>query len=119
VNYGFDAFQVISKAPLIKEAKKDLLNTLKDDVDKIVMSKYVPAMMLVNGKLDILIFRGYMAPYLLPESGAASLSVTKMIREELKLEIETAIYRTKKENRQVTTEGVEFKIDGEKKEGKH
>ena len=79
------------------------------------MSRYVPAMMLVNKNLDILLFRGYMAPYILPESGAASLNVSKMVREELKLEIETAIYRAKKENKQITIEAVEFKTNGDTK----
>ena len=61
-------------------------------------------MMLVNKNLDILIFRGYMAPYLLPETGTASLNINKMLREELKLEIQTAIYRAKKEDKPVTIE---------------
>ena len=115
ITFGFDAFQIPPKTPLLKETKKDLINTLKEDVDKIVMSKYVPAMMLINKNLDILLFRGYMAPYILPESGAASLNVSKMIREELKIEIETAIYRAKKENKQITTEGVQFKTNGDTK----
>ena len=79
------------------------------------MSRYVPAMMLVNKNLDILIFRGYMAPYLLPESGTASLNISKMVRDELKLEIESGIYRAKKENKQVIIESVEFKTDRENK----
>jgi two-component system, chemotaxis family, CheB/CheR fusion protein len=114
-NYGFNASQVIARVPAVKDIKKDLMNALKEDVDRIIMSKYVPAMMLVNSKLDILIFRGYLAPFVLPEAGVASLSVNRMVREELKLEIETAIYRVKKENKQVTVEGVEVKIEGETK----
>ena len=116
VNLGFDAFQITAKAPLMKDtSKKDPIATLKEDVDKIVMSRYVPAMILVNKNLDILLFRGYMAPYILPESGAASLNISKMLREELKLEIETAIYRAKKENKQITVEAVEFKTNGDTK----
>ena len=116
VNFGFDAFQIATKTPLLKDtAKKDPISILKEDVDKIVMSRYVPAMMLVNKNLDILLFRGYMAPYILPESGAASLNISKMLREELKLEIETAIYRAKKENKQITIEAVQFKTNGDTK----
>ena len=116
VNLGFDAFQITAKAPLMKDtSKKDPIATLKEDVDKIVMSRYVPAMILVNKNLDILLFRGYMAPYILPESGAASLNISKMLREDLKLEIETAIYRAKKENKQITVEAVEFKTNGDTK----
>ncbi len=115
VNFGFDAFQISTKMPLKDTTKKDPISTLKEDVDKIVMSRYVPAMMLVNKNLDILLFRGYMAPYILPEAGAASLNISKMLREELKLEIETGIYRAKKEDKQITIETVEFKTNGDTK----
>lgn len=116
VTFGFEAFQATAKQHPIKEAeKKDPIALLRDEVDKIVMSRYVPAMMLVNKNMDILIFRGYMAPYLLPESGAASLNVNKMLREELKLEIQTGIYRSKKENRQLSIDAVEFRTNGDSK----
>lgn len=116
VTFGFEAFQATTKQHPIKEAeKKDPIALLRDEVDKIVMSRYVPAMMLVNRNMDILLFRGYMAPYLLPESGAASLNVNKMLREELKLEIQTGVYRSKKENRPVTIDSVEFRTNGDTK----
>ena len=52
--------------------------------DKIVMSKYVPPMMLVNQNLEIVDFRGNTAQYILPEAGTASLNINKMVREELR-----------------------------------
>jgi two-component system CheB/CheR fusion protein len=116
VTFGFEAFQTTSRQQSVKGVeKKDFLGILKDEVDKIVMSRYIPAMMLVNQNLDILLFRGYMAPYLLPESGQAVLNVNKMLRDELKLEIQTGIYRSKKENRSVSIENVNFKPNGEQK----
>lgn len=116
VTFGFEAFQTTTKQHPMKEIeKKDPLSVLRDEVDKIVMSRYIPAMILINKNMDILLFRGYMAPYILPESGAASLNVNKMLREELKLEIQTGIYRSRKENRSVTIDAVEFGTNGERK----
>ena len=54
---------------------------------------------MVNNNLDILVFRGDVAPYLSPESGAASFNITKIIRKELRSQIQTALYRTKKEKK--------------------
>ncbi|HMK94215.1 MAG TPA: chemotaxis protein CheB [Candidatus Limnocylindrales bacterium] len=114
VTFGFEAFQPTVRAPQMKEiTRKEPAAILKEEVDKIVMSRFIPGMMLVNKNLDILLFRGYMAPYLLPESGQASLNVTKLLREELKREIQTGVYRSRKENRPVAIEGVTFKTNGE------
>jgi two-component system, chemotaxis family, CheB/CheR fusion protein len=114
--WGFETFELSSKLSKIpKIEKKEPLAILKDEVDNIVMSRFVPAMMLVNSNLDILIFRGYMAPYILPESGVASLNINKIIREELKIEIQSGIYRAKKEGKHVTIEDVKFKTNGNTK----
>lgn len=116
VTFGFEAFQTTARTtPQRDMVLKDPTALLKEEVDKIVMTRYVPGMMLVNKNLDILLFRGYMAPYLLPESGQASLNVTKMLREELKREIQTGIYRSRKENKLVTLEGVTFRTNGDVK----
>ncbi|MGA3058732.1 MAG: PAS domain-containing protein [Candidatus Bathyarchaeia archaeon] len=64
--------------------------------------------MLVNSDLDILVFRGNVTAYLSPESGQASLNLAKLIRKELRAEIQTAIYRAKKENKPVKQEAVRF-----------
>ena len=79
--------------------KADLLTVLGEKVDRLITAEYGPATLLVNNNLDILVFRGDVAPYLSPESGAASLNVTKIIRKELRSQVQTAIYRARKENK--------------------
>lgn len=116
VTFGYEAFQNITKQhPLRETGKKETIVTLKDEVDKIIMSRYIPGMILVNRNMDILLFRGYTAPYLMPESGQASLNINKMLREELKLEVQTGIYRARKENHPVTIDNIEFRPNGETK----
>jgi len=70
--------------------------------------------LLVNNNLDIIVFRGDVAPYLSPESGAASLNVNKIIRKELRSQVQTALYRSRKESK-VFKETVRFKHKGETK----
>jgi two-component system, chemotaxis family, CheB/CheR fusion protein len=80
--------------------KKDTVTILKDEVDRLLVTEYVPAALLVKADLDVLIFRGNVAPYVLPESGLASLNLVKIIRKELRSEVTSAIYRAKKEKNQ-------------------
>ena len=47
--------------------------------------------MLVNSNLEVLQFRGRTGPYLEPPTGEASFNLLKMARENLSLELGTAI----------------------------
>jgi two-component system, chemotaxis family, CheB/CheR fusion protein len=94
--------------------KAGLLTVLGEKVDHLITTEYGPATLLVNNNLDILVFRGDVAPYLSPESGVASLNVTKIIRKELRSQVQTAVYRAKKEKR-VFKEKVRFKQKGQTK----
>jgi two-component system CheB/CheR fusion protein len=94
--------------------KADLLTVLGEKVDRLITTEYGPATLLVNNSLDIIVFRGDIAPYLSPESGAASLNVTKLIRKELRSQVQTALYRARKENK-VFKETVRFKQKGQQK----
>ena len=91
--------------------KADFLTVLGEKVDRLITTEYGPATLLVNSNLDILVFRGDVAPFLSPESGAASLNVTKIIRKELRSQVQTAIYRARKESK-VFKETVCFKQKG-------
>ena len=103
------------KTALKEPDKKDAISLLRDEVDRLLITEYVPAALLVNSNLDILVFRGNITPYLSPESGQASLNVAKMIRKELRAEVQTAIYRAKKENKPVKEEAIRFQY-GEQSE---
>ncbi|PYN05590.1 MAG: histidine kinase, partial [Candidatus Rokuibacteriota bacterium] len=51
---------------------------LLQEVDRILLSKYAPAGVLVNEAAEILQFRGHTSPYLEPAPGQASLNLLKM-----------------------------------------
>jgi two-component system, chemotaxis family, CheB/CheR fusion protein len=92
--------------------KVNLLTVLSEKVDHLITSEYGPASLLVNNNLDILVFRGEVTPFISPESGTASLNLTKIIRKELRSQVQTAVYRAKKEDK-TFKETVRFKQKGE------
>jgi two-component system CheB/CheR fusion protein len=94
--------------------KADLLSVLGEKVDHLITSEYGPATLLLNNNLDILVFRGDVAPFISPESGVASFNVTKIIRKELRSQVQTALYRAKKEKISIK-ETVVFKQKGQSK----
>jgi two-component system CheB/CheR fusion protein len=95
--YG-EAFTVLAAKNSVKSPGKDnLLTVLGEKVDHLITTEYGPATLLVNNNLDVLVFRGDVAPYISPESGVASFNVTKIIRKELRSKVQTALYRAKKE----------------------
>ncbi len=110
---GETAFTPYAANKTVKQPEKvNLLTVLGEKVDHLITTEYGPATLLVNNNLDILVFRGDVASFLSPESGAASLNVTKIIRKELRSQVQTAVYRAKKENK-VFKETVHFKQKGE------
>jgi two-component system CheB/CheR fusion protein len=116
ITFGLQISQPYLKPKEGKEVdKKDVLAVLKDEVDRLLVTEYVPAALLVNADLDVLIFRGNIASYVLPESGLASFNLAKIIRKELRSEVQTIIYRAKKENKLVKENAVRFEYAGEQK----
>jgi two-component system CheB/CheR fusion protein len=92
------------------------LATLEDEIERVLMNRYTPPGVVVNGDMDILIFRGNLAPYISPSSGEASLNLLQMVREELRLELQTASYLVKKRKESVKRTGIVFKQNGDYRE---
>jgi two-component system CheB/CheR fusion protein len=82
-------------------SKNDPLNVLRETVDELLMTEHVPASIVLNTNLDILIFRGKVDPYLSVDSGDASFNVSKIVRKELRPTLQTAIYKSKKESKTI------------------
>ena len=94
--------------------KVDLLAVLGDKVNNLITSEFGPATLLLNNNLDVLVFRGDVGPFVSPESGAASFNVNKIVRKELRSQVQTALYRARKEKRDIK-ETVVFKQKGQSK----
>jgi two-component system CheB/CheR fusion protein len=99
-----------------KKVTERPLATLEDEIERILMNRYTPPGVVVNDYMDILIFRGDLAPYISPSAGEASLNLLQMVREELRLELQTASYLVKKQKEPVKRTGITFKQNGDYKE---
>ncbi|MEO6731056.1 MAG: chemotaxis protein CheB [Ferruginibacter sp.] len=80
--------------------------------DDIILSKYIPAGVVVNRKFNIVHFRGSTGAFLEPPSGEASLNILKMAKEGLAVELRTILQKIKKDNRPVTKAGIQMMIRG-------
>lgn len=84
-------------APIRPSTPMDFQN----EADRILLGRFAPAGVLVNSNLEVLQFRGHTGPYLEPAAGEASFNLLKMARENLSLELATAIREAKKNNKSV------------------
>ncbi|HTS24533.1 MAG TPA: chemotaxis protein CheB [Bryobacteraceae bacterium] len=86
---------------------------VRREADRIVLSQYAPAGLVVNEGLQILHFRGQSSPYLSPPPGEASLSLLRMARPELAADLRTALHRAKQQEIAVRKEGIRVERDGQ------
>jgi two-component system, chemotaxis family, CheB/CheR fusion protein len=105
-----------SNAAKNQPEQANLVSTPKPDVqseaDRLMLARYAPAGVLVNGQLEIVQFRGVTGHFLELPSGKASFQLLRMAREGLMLPLRSLIERAKTENRAVRTEGVRFVHEG-------
>ena len=101
VNFGFEATVLYAGKEVLKEtSKKDAFSLLREEVDRLLVTEYVPATLLINSNLDILVFRGNVTPFLSAESGQTSLNVAKIIRKEFRVRSPNSRLQSKKRKQQ-------------------
>src|SRR5262249_25618517 len=82
------------------------------EFDRRLLSQYAPATVFINEDLEIIHSRGQVNRYLKLAPGRASLSILKMAREGLLMDLRNAISRAKKENVPVRKQNVQIKNGG-------
>ncbi len=82
------------------------LAEVQRQADRILLTQYGPAGVVINSHLDVLQFRGQTGSFLEHPHGDASLNVLKMAREGLMLDLRTAINKAFKQNARVRQSGV-------------
>jgi two-component system CheB/CheR fusion protein len=88
--------------------EKDILK----EGDRLLLSRYAPASVIVNEDFQILQFRGKTGPYLEPTPGQASLNLLKMAREGIGMELRSAFLQAKKDGSPVEKRSISYQIDG-------
>jgi len=122
INSSFDFFlRGYSPSENNKENKKMSVQQVADvnidkETEKVLLSRYVPASVVVDKDLHIQRFLGATSQFLQPVSGKASLHLLKMVRDELVFDLRTLLHRAKKENRPLKKEGITLSDNGQSKE---
>jgi two-component system CheB/CheR fusion protein len=74
--------------------------------DRLLLSEYAPASLLIDDSLNILQIRGETGPYLEFASGAPSLNLARVARPELLIEMSPAIAEARQSGSRVRREGL-------------
>ncbi|HEY6066945.1 MAG TPA: CheR family methyltransferase, partial [Thermoanaerobaculia bacterium] len=82
------------------------------EADRLILSRYAPAGVLVDDLLDVVQFRGRTSPYLEAAPGAPSLNVLKMAREGLLVDLRAAILKAKRSGQHVRRTGISVRQQG-------
>jgi two-component system, chemotaxis family, CheB/CheR fusion protein len=93
-------------------AREEMIDVEKES-ERLLLSRYVPASIVINSDFHIFRFHGPVYKYLQPTSGKASLHLLKMVRDELVYELRSLVHRIKKEGVLVRKEGIILISNGE------
>jgi two-component system CheB/CheR fusion protein len=85
---------------------------VQKEADRLLLTRYAPASVLINADLEIVQFRGDTGRYLAPSPGRASFNLLKMVREGLMVGVRGAVSKAKREEMPVREEGLGFNANG-------
>ena len=91
-------------------------NGIDKEIEKILLSRYIPASVVVDKDMQVQRFLGKTSHYLQPASGKASLHLLKLVRDDLVFDLRKLVYQAKKENTVVKKEGIVISDNGQSKE---
>ena len=80
--------------------------------ESLLLDRYAPPGVIVNGRMEILHFRGRTGPYLEPAPGQPQHDLLKMARKGLVADLRIAISQAKKQNETVRRSGVRIEQNG-------
>ena len=84
---------------------RDGADVLKES-DRLLLSKFAPAGVLVSPAMEILQYRGDIGPYVSPVPGRASLNLLKMLGHGLQVAVRAAVLRAKRDETSVRQDAV-------------
>ena len=103
--HEYGAFRIPAKQP---DTSWNYLEAQKE-FDRRLLSQYAPATVFINEDLEIIHTRGNVNRYLKLAPGRASLSILKMAREGLLLDLRNALAKAKKDNVTVRKQNIQVK----------
>ena len=86
------------------------------ETERVLLTRYAPASILVDDGLNVLYFHGETSRYLEHARGTASLNLDKICRPGLLVELSPAIHEARKNERPARRDGVRVELPGEDRE---
>ncbi len=80
-------------------------------VDRLLLESFAPASVVIDEKLNIVLFHGHTGNYLEAPPGAPDVNIMRMARWGLRLRLRTAIHLASKQKRKVTETRVRVKTN--------
>jgi two-component system CheB/CheR fusion protein len=97
---------------LVSRTPPDEAADLERKIDDILLSRHMPAAVLIDRDQRIVSFRGNTGPFLQPAPGRASLHLMSMIRPGLALDLGSALQSADSSNETVKRHGLQVEADG-------
>src|SRR6185503_14969618 len=95
----------------VLERQQTIESSLQQRVDRLLLSEFAPAAVVVNSHMDVLQFRGKTGLFIEHQSGAASLNLLKIVRDDLMLDVRRAANKTFHSNDRTVLTG-EMRVGG-------
>lgn len=97
--------------PTSQQEKKALERITFSDLHHRLLEEYAPPSLVVNEEYDIVHISESAGKYLQISGGEISQNLLKLVREELRLELRSALYQVTKRQKSVEARGLKVKID--------
>ena len=115
-HYGSDDYAERITAGQLPAIAAPAVGDWQREADRFVSARYNPPGVLVNEKLDIVQFRGKTGPYLSPSPGEPSNQLFRHAREDLFLELRSAVTECQLTRGVVRRTGVRIRGEGMERE---
>jgi two-component system CheB/CheR fusion protein len=86
---------------------------MQREADRVLLSRYVPAAVLVGSDLDVLQTRGQASRYLELPSGKVSLSLLKLIKPGLMFDVQNAVAEARASRTPVRRDHLQLELNGQ------
>jgi two-component system CheB/CheR fusion protein len=103
---GFTRARPVGSAPRRGVVKAAPAEAASREADRLLLARYAPAGVIVDGKDSIVEFRGHVDPYLEHTPGRASLDLFKMARKGLLVGLRQAVQEARKADAPVSKKGL-------------
>ena len=116
--YKFSFTKQIEKTLPKAEDRKTAIEKRRTDfqktADQLLLDNYIPASVVVDESMDIVLFRGDAGAYLGQQGAKPSHNLIKMARGGLAFELRTILHKVKKSNASVIKDQIPFHDNGNK-----